>query len=242
MLRLIGAGLAGLLLSLGASLSNAQESQEPYIEVTGIGIAKSVPDMATINLTIVREADTAQKALRINSSAMKDVMDQLRARGVGEQDLQTSNFSINPRYVYPRADKDGVKKPEIVGYQVQNSLTIRILELKYLGEILDQTVSLGVNQGGQISFGNSNSTSIEMQARTLAVENAMTKANTLAEAAGVKLGGIRLMTEGTAQARPMNLMQAEMVLSRAADSMPVPIAAGENSYRSHVRMVFEIVQ
>lgn len=231
--------LAGLFL---ASPVYADNNDSALISVVGIGTVKTAPDMATINLTVLREAKTAKDALKNNNQAMTDVLSAMKQFGIEDKDLQTSNFSVNPRYVYPKQN-DGVQQPpRIVGYQVSNSLTVRILDLEQVGEILDKSITLGVNQGGNIVFGNSDIAELQMQARAMAMKNALKKAEVLTQAAGVEVGDVKQINENSSHARPQPIMRAEMAMAKMADSPSVPIAGGENAYRVTVNVTFEIDQ
>ena len=220
----------------------ADNNDVGLISVVGVGTVKTAPDMATINLTVLREAKTAKAALKNNNQAMTDIISAMKQFGIEDKDLQTSNFSVNPRYIYPK-QKDGVQRPpQIVGYQVFNSLTVRILDLKQVGEILDKSITLGVNQGGNIVFGNSDIAQLQMQARTMAMKNAIMKAQILTKASGVAVGDIKQINENSSHARPQPTMRAQMAMARMADSPPVPISGGENAYSVSVNVTFEIEQ
>ena len=145
---------AFLALFVMAPTSSMAQDESPRIEVTGLGENDVAPDMAVITLSVTREEKTARAALDTNNEAMAAVLEAMREAGVEDRDLQTSGFSINPRIVYPGKD-DRDETPTIVGYSVSNSLTVRIRDLQLLGAILDRAVTLGVNQGGQIVFANS---------------------------------------------------------------------------------------
>src|SRR5690606_9867473 len=81
-----------LLLATGVQ---AQDNTQPErIIVTGQGSASVAPDMAILALTVTREANTAQAALKAGSSAMAEVLAAMKKAGVAERDLQTSGFSI----------------------------------------------------------------------------------------------------------------------------------------------------
>lgn len=236
---LTSAFLAGLFL---ASPAHADNNDVGLISVVGVGTVKLAPDMATINLTVLRDAKTAKEALKNNNQAMTDVLSAMKLFGIEDKDLQTSNFSVNPRYIYPK-QKNGVQQaPRIVAYQVSNSLTVRILDLEQVGEILDTSITLGVNQGGNIVFGNSDIAELQMQARAMAVKNALKKAEVLTEAAGVEIGDIKQINENSSQSRPQPIMRAEMAMAKMADSPSVPITGGENAYRVTVNVTFEIDQ
>src|SRR5204863_598242 len=82
----------------------AQEAKprEPVISVTGDGESSIAPDMAVVNLAVVKQAKTAREALDENNKAMNDVLAALKSGGIAERDLQTSGFSIQPQYNYPQ--------------------------------------------------------------------------------------------------------------------------------------------
>ena len=235
--------LLAMAAIFGLSSVATAEVNEPYprINVTAEGRVDIAPDMAVLGLTVTREAETARQALDANSSAMKKVLAALQAQGIAERDLQTSNFSIQPKYVYPPAKPSGERKPRlIVGYTVRNSLTVRVRDIGKVGAILDKSVTLGVNEGGNISFTNADPSTAINQARTKAMHEAIAKANTLASAAGVKVGRILDISEQSFQPRPMPMARAEMAMAMSADA--VPVAAGESTYRVSVNVSFAIDQ
>ncbi|MEX3012044.1 SIMPL domain-containing protein [Hoeflea sp. TYP-13] len=219
----------------------ASDAPKPgLVSVTGQGTAHLVPDMAVITLTVMRQEKTARAALDANNSAMAEVLAAMKADGIESRDLQTSGFSINPQYFYPKSDGTRPVEPTITGYSVSNSLTVRIRNLDMLGAILDKSVTLGVNQGGQISFTNDDPSEAVSKARTAAVKDAVAKAATLAEAAGVSLGRISQINEQHSVPQPMPMMRAEMAM-KSADAA-VPVATGENQYQVNVNVTFEINQ
>ena len=93
--------VATILISLPGFARSDQADDEPSIQVTGEGTAQLAPDIATLQLTVRREAKTAREALAANTASMTDVLAAMKREGIAERDLQTANFSIQPRYVYP---------------------------------------------------------------------------------------------------------------------------------------------
>ncbi len=63
-----------------------------------------------------------------------------------------------------------------MGYQVVNGVGVRVRDLGQLGEILDKSVTLGVNQGGGIEFTNDKPEAVITEARKAAVADAINKA------------------------------------------------------------------
>ena len=239
--RMVAAGLilAAPLYATGTLAQQTMESQAPQatISISADGEATLVPDMATVSMAVVSEADAADAALSENSAAMKKVMAALKEAGIADKDMQTDNFSINPRYKQIKTD-DGMTN-EINGYQVRNGLNVKVRNLSNLGAVLDQSIKLGVNSGGGISFSNSDPSGAENEARKEAVSNAIAKAETLAEAAGVKLGDVLSITENSSMPQPV-MFRAEAMMVKSDGGAPV--AAGENTYSVTVNMTFAIEQ
>lgn len=208
------------------------------ISISADGQSTLVPDMATVSLSVVSEAEAADTALDENSASMAKVMAALKETGIADKDMQTNNFSINPRYAQIK-DDDGTTTSEINGYQVRNGLDVKVRDLSNLSAVLDQSIKLGVNSGGNISFSNSDPAAAEDEARKDAVANAIAKAQTLAEAAGVSLGNVLSITESSSAPSPV-MFRAEAIMAKAA---PMPtVAAGENTYSVTVNMTFAIEQ
>ena len=234
--------ITALAASVAALPAKAADEPTPRIMVSGEGEAWAAPDMAMINLTVLRDAPTSREALDANSKAMTDVMAAMKAFGIDDRDLQTSGFSIQPRYQYPDPNKGETFQPKIVGYTVINTLGVRVRDLTRVGEVLDQSVTLGVNQGGDITFLKDDSAPVMEEARKKAVENAVAKAKTITSTAGVGIGRILEMSEQSFRPGPIPMMQAEMSMAKMDGAAPVPVAAGENSYRVTVNVTFEIKQ
>lgn len=233
------AALAALALPAFAhTAALAQEApRTPRIVVTGQGESAMRPDTAVLTLGVMRQADTARAALDEASAAMAEVTAAMKAEGVAERDLQTSNFSISPVYAYPSSDTPG-QPPKITGYEVNNTLTVRLRDVAKVGAVLDKAVTLGVNQGGGISFTNDDPSAALTEARIKAVKDATAKAKTLAEAAGVGLGAVIEISEQSYMPQPMPYAMK----ARDAAAASVPVEAGENTYRVDVNVTFELKQ
>jgi uncharacterized protein len=243
-IQILGSMLFAAALLGAASLpAMAQEADMgkpvPKITVTGEGEATAAPDMAILTLNVLREADTARDAMTANNEAMAKVLDAMKKAGIEDRDLQTAGINIQPRYQYPD-DKNGLKEPKITGYSVTNSLTVRVRDLDKVGSVLDQSVSLGVNQGGNLTFTNDNPAATINEARKRAMADAIAKARTLADAAGVGLGRVLEINEQSWRPQPVPFARAEMKMAAPQAADAAPVAAGENSYNVQVNVTFEL--
>lgn len=220
-------------------LAQQRERREPVIVVSGQGDAQVAPDLAIVSLGVSETRKTAREALDVASSAMSAVIDALKKQGIAPRDLQTSGLSIQAQYSYPQNEDGTPEPPVLTGYAVSNTLVVRIRDLAKVGAIIDQAVTLGVNQAGDIRFTNDDPAKAIKEARVEAVKDAVEKAGTLADAAGVKIGRILEVTESSIPEDPRPLMSARMA-KEAADA--VPVEAGENSYSVNVNVIFAIDQ
>jgi uncharacterized protein YggE len=187
------------------------------ISVSGEGEASGKPDQARLSAGVVTQAPTAAAALTANTAAMNRVFAALKALGIPDNKIQTSNFSVQPQY--PPYRPDGTEQRNIVGYQVSNQVSVTVDDLAKLGSALDALVRSGANQLGGVSFA-----------------IADPKARTLAGAAGVTLGPLLAIQEGTSfRPVPMYALRAE-----AAAPAPPPIAIGEASVTVNVTMTYAI--
>ena len=96
---------------------------------------------------------------------------------------------------------------------------MRVRDLAKTGEILDKSVTLGVNQGGGVSFANDDPSATITEARKKAVADAMAKAKTLTDAAGVRLGKIIEISEMSFAQPPMPI--TAKAFDGAAEAVPV---------------------
>ncbi|MBN9074733.1 MAG: hypothetical protein BGN87_04510 [Rhizobiales bacterium 65-79] len=241
MMRHASLPLALVLGMAAPAMAAAAEQPAPRITVVGEGEMAASPDMAILSLSVLREADTARAALDQDNKAMADVIDAMKKAGIAERDLQTSGLSIDPRYSTVKPDGKPQEEPKIIGYRALNSLTVRVRDLGKLGAIIDKSVSLGVNQGGDITFTNDDMSKPMEEARKRAMLDAIARARTLTEAAGVKTGKILDISEQSYRPMPRPMaMKARSFAAAAEDS--VPVQAGENTYHATVTVTFEIEQ
>lgn len=231
------AGVLGLAALLIAGDARAAGDDTRRLRVTGVGEVLTEPDMATVTLGVISEAETAAEALEQNSQTVTGIIDALKAENIAARDIQTSNFSIQPKIVYPKSSRTETGEPRIVGYTVNNTLSVRIRDLGATGAILDSMVTLGSNTVSGIRFGVADPAPVEDRARKAAVADARARAELYAEAAGVKLGDIMLISESsTISPGPGPVLRTTM----REQAMPVPVEGGELTFRSNIDIVWEL--
>lgn len=239
---LVAGGLALVaLMALPARADDESPRQRPAtITLTGTGEIAVAPDEAVITSGVVSEAQTAREALDANNAAIARVIDAIKEAGIEARDIQTSGFSVTPRYRYPRNDgRDESEIPRIIGYTVSNTVSVRVRDLDKLGPVMDQVVTVGANRIDGVNFIVSDADARLDEARGVAVRDARRKAEIYAEAAGVRLGRLVSISEagGFMPPRP----KAEFAMARA-DAMSVPVEIGEERLNVQVNITWELDQ
>lgn len=243
-MRTLALSTALSALALTAAPAMAQQAHTGHhqmmmegalLTVSAEGQVEGAPDIATVNMGVTTEGRTAQEALQANSTRMDALVQTLRRAGVAERDIQTSNISVNPQYVYG----DGVP-PRITGYQASNTLNARVRNLARVGAIMDAAISAGGNTLNGVSFGVDDPEPRLNEARREAMTRARARADLYAQAAGMRVNRILSISEGYG-APPMPVIYR--MEARAMDGVPAPpppVAPGEITTSAQVTVVFEL--
>lgn len=197
------------------------------------GEAKAVPDMASITLGVSTQAATAAEALRLNAQHMTAILTNLRALGLGERDIQTSNLSLGPQYVYVQN-----QPPKLSGYQASNDVRVTVRDLAKLGTVIDAVGGAGANQINGVSFGLKDSDAAENEARRAAVKALGAKADLYAQATGYHIVRLVNLSEGGGE-QPM---QPRPVFAMAKAAAATPVAPGELNVSVDVSAVYELAK
>ena len=217
----------------------ASNDKQSGIWVTGVGRMTAAPDIATISGGVEAVAKTVPEALGMAAEAMDALMKALTARGIDERDIQTTRFSIYPEYQYDR-DKD---RSELVGYRVNNQISVAIRNLDQVGMVIDDMVGAGgdLARFNGIHFGLDDPKPLEVEARKLAVEDMTAKAMQLADNAGVSLGDLVFISESIgASPRVDDVLEYATLKAVRSTAVDSPISGGELSVTIAVQGVFNM--
>lgn len=212
------------------------------ISIDGRGEVSAAPDTAFVTSGVTTQGSSARDALDLNTKAMADLIAELKAAGIEPRDIQTSGFAVNPNYVYSDSrDANGYTLPPTInGYQVSNSVTIRVRALDTLGTVLDRAVTVGANTINGVSFSVADPAKLYDEARRQAFADAHDKADLYATVAGTKLDEIVSISETQDYGVPQPYMVKSM--AEAAPRADVPVEAGELSFAVNVSVQWELSQ
>lgn len=230
----------GVALALAAAMTPMAQAQDDggaefratTLHLSAEGEIKAKPDLAVINVGVRVEALTAAAALAQNRTQMNATLAALKAQGVPENEIQTSNLSLEPQYNFDKGAR------HLTGYQAANTVTAKLHEMKRIGGVVDALVSAGANQIDGINFEVADPKPLEEAARREAVRALQAKADLLAQAAGYRVQRlVRLQEGGGATPVPMMRMAVATMAVREA---PTQVEPGELTVRVTVSGTYEL--
>jgi uncharacterized protein len=223
--------LAGVLLTAAAIAGVAQprlgRSATPAtgtITVSGNGTVAATPDRASFDFGVQTRASTAAEALSRDASQAQAIIDALKKAGIDASDIQTTQVSL-----WPQTSSNGT---EITGYEASNSVQVTAAVGKS-GELVDAAVAAGANNVDGPSLDTADKSSLYDEALKQALADAKGKAQAIADAAGLTLGGVVKVQEG-GNPTPVPLFAAE----KAAAGPAVPISAGTQQIQASVTVTY----
>lgn len=191
MKRIFALVLAALML-LGVS-AMAEENKPAELNVTGSGTVYMAADIATASLGVCLNGEDLETLQKQANETIGAICAAMQEGGLADQDISTNYIYISPRYDYS-SDME-----QIVGYSITNSMTIRTDKIDMIGAYIDAAFAAGANSFDSIDFTVSDDSAARRQALELAVQDARSKAETIALASGKTLGDMLRVAEGSQQ-------------------------------------------
>ena len=188
------------------------------------------PDLAKINLEIIRESNTVTIVQQQLNQVSNGLIDQLKQIDVAEKDIKTTNYSISPKYSYNRETGQSY----IYGFRGQISLEVKIRDFDRVDRVINTGQVTGLN------FEIENKDELLAQARQEAIQKAKAKAKKTAQEAGISLG--KLISVEVSEDNYIDYPRYEMAkLAAAPDEAPsAQIQPGENEIKIYVSLSYEI--
>lgn len=229
---------SALMLASLALASPALAQQDGRIRIIGHAVIEVVPDEVTVRIGVSNKAPTPTAALDQNSGIARKLIDFTRTFGVDARDIQTGKVSLQPTYKNVR-DPNGTTRQEPDGYAANNTVEVRLTDLKRLGELMRAALDQGATNINGVQFGVADQEKWDAEARRKAVEDAVRQANQLTEAAKVKLGRIiEIAHPPHSGARVPD--GADLPMRRMTAAVPVPVEAGTIRIGTEVEIIWAI--
>ena len=209
------------------------------ITVVGMGKASGTPDVGHVDVGVETQGPSLQQVVDDNKTKMATLLAALKAQGIADKDIRTSNYSVyteNPQPPQPMVEGKGGTGP--ITYHVTNQVDVTVRDVAKLGDVLDKAVAAGANNVYGVSFSVDDPTKLQGMARADAIADAKARAQDLASLTGVTLGDVISVSEVINSPGPVF---AGAVEARAySTAAPVPIQTGELEVSMSVQVTYAI--
>jgi len=234
-----------LIVFVGAEARNAFESynyigkivrDRDTITIQGTGKISAAPDVAVLSLGVTSDGMSVKDVQTQNTQKMNAIIAALKAMNIANKDIQTSNYSIYPKYDWTN------NRQNLTGYTVSQNVTVKIRNLDSTGDVLAKAGELGMNQTGGVQFTIDEPQKLQADAREKAIQDAKQKAQQLADQLGLSVVKVVTFSENFGGSPIVSPMVKAMDVGMAAPSVaPSPdIQSGSLDVTSDVSVTFEV--
>lgn len=218
------------------------------INVTGTGEVFAVPDIADITFSVREEGKTVSETQKSVTKKIDSALAFLKSSGIAEKDIKTTYYNAYPKYEYqgsgvtPAIYPPQPGKQVLVGYEVSQSISVKVRDTDKAGAILEGIAKAGISEISGPNFSIDDDEALKTQARKKAIDDARKKAEILADDLGVKIVRIVTFSEGGnypvyyAKAMSMDSGMGGGATEARAPSLPT----GENKITSNITITYEI--
>ena len=228
-----------MVFAVSCSTTTGSGSSNKTIYVSGTGSVNLKADNVSFRIEISETEDTTALAQQETNKKMNQLLAILRENGISDDDISTTALNFSTDYVW----RDGEQQK--VGETVSQTVYVRMYNLDGFASLAD---AIGSNISGinfyNVTFGSTQSKEAENQARQLAYTDALKKAQTYAQAAGVTLGEPITIQDGGSSTYS-NKMSSDAVMFATATtveeaSYSTETPTGPLTVTASVNVVFEI--
>lgn len=238
-MRLAPLAVCAALLATPAFAETSTTPPPATISVMGTGEAQLKPDFARLFVAVETQGDVIAKVVEANRTSSEEVLARLQSLGIKKEDIRTENFQVFQ--TPPRTDSAGreVKAPK---FTANHRLRITTRDLEGVGRLAGEILASSNMLFQSVTFGLDKQEEGGDEARRAAVRDARRQAELYAQAAGVGLGRVLEIRDGSVQ--PYEAPQGGMriqAMKAAAPAEEIPIVPPATlRYTSHIQMVWEI--
>lgn len=203
---------------------------ETLLQVSATGQAETKPDEANFSVGVSSIGATSEAATAANNEKINAVVAALKALGVAEADMQTQQMSVGRIGYGPNRNK----------FEASNTITIRVRQVDKAGATIQAATRAGANMLSGPDLRVSDPETANKGAYAAAYKTARARADTYAEAAGLKVVRVLVIRDGgIAVPQPqMAYESADMAVAQRA--APPPVFAGSDRSQVSVSVDFAL--
>ncbi|GGY37343.1 hypothetical protein GCM10011297_08070 [Bacterioplanes sanyensis] len=221
-----------ILLSAALALAPAAYADD-YIEVSGHGAVEVMPDYAELHLTLKATAKTLPDAKQQVDSAMMQLLATSKNLGISKDDIEAAQIRNYPQYEWRKQER------VFVGEQVTRPVTISLRELERHARLVHELMQIDGMHINHTQLRFNDRDALQRQALAKAVEQARSKADAMANAAGARIERVIRMVEGGGSYHPP-MLQARTMMESAKAPAPAPTLFQEQKIEAQINVRYEI--
>lgn len=207
-----------------------------HLDVTGSATLYYPADQFSLTIGVVTNDKNADIAISSNAEKMLEVKTAIQKVGIKDSEQQTGDFTTLPLYMPRPKDPPVDWTPTIIGYEVRNTLAIKIDNLTIIGKLINAAANAGANLIEDMVFSLRSIEEYQAEAIKTAVKQARVYAEAAAAGAGVALGNITQININPI----LHAYRASKANAYAARSVETPITAGNIEISANVSVTYEI--
>lgn len=235
-LQLSTAAACALLVSAWAAGAEAERPRT--ISVSGQGEVQAEPDRAVLTLGVESRKPKLEDARAEVTKTVEAVMKLTRDLKIDQKYVRATRVSVQPEYNW----EANARERNLIGYFVSRQVEIELRDLEKLGQLLEKSFDLGVNQVGDPRLDSSKRREFEREALAKAVADARLNAEVVAKAAGARIGPPRTISASSGFVPPpMPMMKVQMARAEAADSAAQSYQSGQMGFSGTVQVEYDLI-
>jgi uncharacterized protein YggE len=230
------AALACTLLA-SAAVTAAENTRWRSVTVSGQGEVRAEPDQAIVTIGVESRKPKLADARAEVTRTVEAVLKLTRDLKIDQKNVQATRISVQPEYNWD----NNARERTLIGYFVSRQVEVDLRDLDKLGQLLERATDLGVNQIGDPRLDSSRRRDLERQALAKAVEDARLNGETIAKAAGGKLGAARSISASSGFVPPpMPMRMKAMAVGAEASDAAQSYQSGQMVFNGTVQVEYDL--
>lgn len=214
----------------------AAESPPRTVSVSGHGEVSAEPDIAHVSLGVEARRPSMAEARTEVAATVDRVLALTRSLGIDPRQVNATQVQVQPEYSWNEKDRKRV----LLGYMVSRQVQVELRNLEKLGTLVERAVDAGVNLVSDPVLDSSRRKDLERDAMTRAVQDARENAETLARAAGAKLGPVRAIN-ASATGPVVPVFRGKVAMAEASMAPDASFQPGDMKFSTIVSAEYDLV-
>ncbi len=169
-------------------IEHVTEAPDHSVSVNGYGEVLAKPDFASISLAAVTSAETAEGASALCADMVDRLFELAVTNGISQRDVTIQGIDLTPVL--------GTDANSITGYIATQPILLTVRNVDTATALRSAAIDAGAKETSAITYSITDTSAAYLSALSLALSDAESKALTIAETSGVRLGAIIGVTEG----------------------------------------------